>query len=283
MDQTVSAVSTGQNPKLGRIRIYPFKSLDPIECRTAHFTSAGSLKEDRRFAFILPNGTFFNAKNDSRIHGIRFQINPSAHSYDFSIEGTNNRIQIDQTDGFEALEHWLLLHLKVQIEVTENGERGFPDDLQASGPTVISRGTIEAIAAWYPNLTSDDIRNRFRANLEIENVPAFWEDRLCGEKGTDKVEFQIGNATFLGVNPCQRCIVPSRDQQTGESLANFSKHFQVERRKSLPNWAPRSQFNHFYRVGINTSVQNSDDTRSIKVGDEIKTLGDHSTNTAGWR
>ena len=283
MVKTVSAVSSGQNPKLGRIRIYPFKSLDPIECRTAQFTSAGSLKEDRRFAFLLPNGKFFNAKNDPRIHQICLQYDPSAQSYEFSIRDTNNRIQIDLSEGFEKLEHWMLTQLKVQVKVTENGDQGFPDDLQASGPTVISRGTIEAIAAWYPSLTPDDIRNRFRANLEIENVPPFWEDRLCAEKGAGDVEFQIGNATLRGINPCQRCVVPSRDQQTGESFANFSKHFLVERQKSLPLWAPRSQFNHFYRAAINTTAQNNDDSGPIKLGDEIKTLTGNSTNTAERR
>ncbi|MBT5705007.1 MOSC N-terminal beta barrel domain-containing protein [bacterium] len=280
MDRTVSAVSTGQNPKLGRIRIYPFKSLDPIECRTTHFTSAGSLKKDRRFAFLLPNGTFFNAKNDPRIHRIRLQIDPGFQLYEFSIRGTNNKIQIDLTEGFKNLERWIFTQLKVQVKVTENGDHGFPDDLQASGPTVISRGTIEAIAAWYPNLTPDDIRTRFRANLEIDNVPAFWEDRLCAEKGAGEIEFQIGNATLRGINPCQRCVVPSRNQQTGEPFANFSKHFLVERQKSLPSWAPRSQFNHFYRAAINTTAQNNGDVGSIKLGDEIKPLGRHSTNTA---
>jgi uncharacterized protein len=276
MVKTVSAVSTGQNPKLGRIRIYPFKSLDPIECEAAHFTSTGSLKEDRRFAFLLPNGKFFNAKNDPRIHQIRLHIDPSAQSYEFSIQGTKTRVQTNLTEGFEALEHWIFKHLKVKTKVTENGDQGFPDDLQASGPTVISRGTIEAIASWYPSLTPDNIRSRFRANLEIENVPAFWEDRLCAEKASGEIEFQIGNATLKGINPCQRCVVPSRDQQTGETLADFTKQFLVERQKALPNWAPRSQFNHFYRAAINTTARNNDATGPIRLGDEVKTIKGNS-------
>ena len=269
MNRNVSAVSSRQNPKLGRIRIYPFKSLDPIECQTARFTSDGALENDRRFAFLLTGRTFFNAKKDPRIHRIRFVVSARTGTYQFSIKGTNNRIDIDPTAGFKQLEHWISKHLDVQTTVSENLDRGFPDDLQASGPTIISQATIETIASWYPSLTGDDIRDRLRANLEIENVPPFWEDTLCSELGANEVKFSIGPAILRGINPCQRCVVPSRDHQTGVALSNFSKIFQSERQNSLPTWAPHTRFNHFYRAAINTTAQNNHKGPPIKVGDEI--------------
>ena len=63
------------------------------------------------------------------------------------------------------------------------------------------------------------MRMRFRANLEIGEVPAFWEDRLYGESGTT-VRFTVGAVCLEGTNPCQRCVVPTRDPLTGTEAAD---------------------------------------------------------------
>src|SRR5581483_2540325 len=99
-------------------------------------------------------------------------------------------------------------------KLVENLVNGFPDDLNAPGPTVISTATLRTVASWFPGLTVDDMRLRFRANLEIDGVEPFWEDRLYGEQG-ESVTIRIGRVTIEGVNPCQRCVVPTRDPSTG--------------------------------------------------------------------
>lgn len=50
--------------------------------------------------------------------------------------------------------------------------------------------------------------NRFRPNLVIAGVEAFGEDQLGG--------FEIGGMRFRTVKPCDRCIVTTTDQETGE-------------------------------------------------------------------
>ncbi|MCU0547170.1 MAG: MOSC domain-containing protein [Oscillatoriaceae cyanobacterium Prado104] len=109
------------------------------------------------------------------------------------------------------------------------------------GPTIISTSTLEAIASWYPGLDLEEIRLRFRSNIEISGVPAFWEDRLFAA-AQEIVNFQIGNVQFMGINPCQRCVVITRDSQTGEAYPNFQKTFVAQRRTTLPAWVDRSRF-----------------------------------------
>jgi len=50
--------------------------------------------------------------------------------------------------------------------------------------------------------------NRFRPNLVIAGVEPFGEDRLRA--------FAIGGMTFSAVKPCDRCVVTTTDQVTGE-------------------------------------------------------------------
>ncbi|HET8834564.1 MAG TPA: MOSC N-terminal beta barrel domain-containing protein [Gemmatimonadales bacterium] len=50
--------------------------------------------------------------------------------------------------------------------------------------------------------------NRFRPNLVIAGVEPFGEDRLAA--------FAIGAMTFSAVKPCDRCVVTTTDQVTGE-------------------------------------------------------------------
>jgi uncharacterized protein YcbX len=50
--------------------------------------------------------------------------------------------------------------------------------------------------------------NRFRPNLVIAGGEAFGEDRL--------VSFRIGDVRFRVVKPCDRCVITTTDQATGE-------------------------------------------------------------------
>ena len=109
-----------------------------------------------------------------------------------------------------------------------------------------------------------------RTTIEIDGVPAFWEDKLFSESGI-MVNFKIGNSQFLGVNPCQRCIVPTRNAVTAEVLSDFQKIFIRKRRETLPEWVNKSRFNHYYKLTVNTQLANQEtDNQIIKIGNEIR-------------
>ncbi len=158
--------------------------------------------------------------------------------------------------------------LGIGVTLVEDAENGFPDDTDAPGPTVVSTATLQAVASWFDGLTLDQVRARFRANLEIDGVPAFWEDRLVGESDIE-VPFAIGEVKLSGVNPCARCIVPTRSAETGESTIAFAPIFRKRREQTLPDFAPRNRFDHFYRLAVNTRRRSPLDIVSLRVGDAV--------------
>ncbi len=269
MPSSLPTLTEGLNPKLGRIRIYPFKSLPGYEVASSGFNQNGGLINDRRYAFALPSGKFFNAKSDARLHQIRLRFCREAQSYRFSLPCAQESLEWQTADSFQKLEDWIKKHFNVTIVIQESVEQGFPDDLVAPGPTIISTETIRTIASWYPDISEERIRRRLRTNLEIENVPAFWEDQLFGEKDKSGVPFKIGNAQLIGTNPCQRCVVPSRDSDNGELTRGFSRTFSENRQATLPQWAARSAFDHYFRVATNTRIPFQGTLPRISVGEMI--------------
>ena len=183
-------------------------------------------------------------------------------------EGSGRASSFSLTQDIEALEAWLSRFFNQPITLARNPDAGFPDDTNAPGPTVISTATLEEVASWYPGLSVGEIRTRFRANLEIGGVPAFWEDRLYGAAG-EAVPFHIGATLLEGVNPCQRCIVPTRDTHTSEPFPDFAQTFRLRREATLPSWADRSRFNHFYRLAVNTCIPAAEAGKTLRLGDPI--------------
>jgi hypothetical protein len=168
------------------------------------------------------------------------------------------------------ISRWLSDYLETSVALNRETEKGFPDDREAYGPTILSEPTLRTVASWYPGMTLESARRRFRANLELEGVdaPPFWEDRLYRAAG-ELLPFHIGAVRFLGHNPCQRCVVPTRDPDTGQPTPGFQKDFMERRSQTLPDWANRSRFNHFYRLAINTSVPASEAGKLLRSGDVV--------------
>jgi uncharacterized protein YcbX len=115
----------------------------------------------------------------------------------------------------------------------------------------------------------NEARERFRTTLEIDGVPAFWEDQLFGEDENYPVRFKIGEVAFEGSNPCARCPVPPRNPRTGEDLIGFQKKFTEMRRSSLPSASPTGRFDHFYRMATNTRVPGTERGKLLRVGDAL--------------
>jgi uncharacterized protein YcbX len=257
---------------LEEIIIYPIKSLDGIFVPQSTILKSGALKYDRQWAIFDDNDKFVNGKRNEKIYKLRTIFNPDFKKISLKIEDNNLRKEFDLNTERKELEQWLSNYFEFSVHLKENKISGFPDDNNASGPTIISTATLETIANWFPNITLEEIRRRLRANLEINGVPAFWEDQLFANKN-QWVKFRIGEIIFQGINPCQRCIVPTKNSDTGEITNNFQQQFIKKRKETLPSWVNASQFNHYYRVSVNTNIMISDRYNSLKVGDEVEIIG----------
>jgi len=248
------------------IQVFPVKALDPWAVDQTTVLPTGALQQDRRFALVDAAGRFINGKRTPLVHPIRSKFDVEKNRLNLDIGGNEKTFHLDADRA--TLEVWLSGYFSMPVQVVENTQNGFPDDRNAPGPTIISTATLETVASWFPGLSVAEARMRLRANLEVGGVEAFWEDRLYSERG-EVVRFRVGGVLFEGVNPCQRCVVPSRDPQTGEAIPGFSRTFAQRRKENLPPWAAASRFDHFYRLAVNTRLAGGQAGGVISGGDEV--------------
>jgi uncharacterized protein len=251
--------------------LYPIKSLDLVRVDLATVLPGGSLQGDREFALFDGAGHYVNGKRHESIHRVRSQIDLASRQVTLHVEGHKPSQTFPLAAGEPTLETWFNDYFGFSVTLKQDQVMGFPDDTVSPGPTIISTATLEAIAGWYPGLTVEEVRARFRANIELGDVPPFWEDCLF-TTAASTYPFKIGAVQFSGVNPCQRCVVVTRNPATGEAYPNFQKTFVANRKETLPNEVERSRFNHFFRLAINTRIPGSEVGKTIRVGDPLQLL-----------
>ena len=266
-------------PRLVNIRLHPIKSLDPVSVSEARISPSGGLALDRAWALHSVDGKWVNGKRTPAIHLIRASYSPDLREVTLSVPGDRREIPTRTfafPGAYEDAAEWFSVFFEQQILVRYS-ENGFPDDSIANGPTIISTASLESVAGWFgptpqgfPGITLDEVRQRFRTTLEIDGVPAFWEDQLFGEDERSVVRFKIGEVNFEGSNPCARCPVPPRNPQTGEILEGFQKRFTQLRESALPPWSPRPRFDHFYRLATNTRVAATETNKLLRLGDPLR-------------
>jgi len=259
------------NPRLANIRIHPIKSLDPVSVEEACIGPAGGVALDRAWALYSVDGKWVNGKRTPAVHLIRASYAPDLASVTLTVPADGRRIP-RRTFAFpleyENASEWFSVFFEQQIIVRYSAD-GFPDDSIANGPTIVSTASLGAVAEWFPGLSVENVRQRFRTTLEVDGVPAFWEDQLFGEGEHRMLRFRIGEVRLEGSNPCARCPVPPRDPCTGVNLDGFQKHFTRQREVTLPEWSPRERFDHFYRLSTNTRVASCEAGKILRVGDAV--------------
>ncbi|APZ44477.1 MOSC domain-containing protein [Acidihalobacter ferrooxydans] len=260
---------THKQPVLERIRIYPLKSFDGMDVAIARVLPVGALASDRRFALCDAGGAFLNGKRDPRVHAVRIAWRMEADVLCFDATVGQRSCHGRLPEDAERLGEWFSAHFGQELTVVEDTQRGYPDDTDAHGPTVVATASIERVAAWLGEPLART-RRRFRANLEIGGVPAFWEDGLLGEEGAAPGRFLIGDVEFQGLKPCVRCPVPTRDPDTGVADSRLPRVFSAQRRTELPDWAPQSRFTHYYRFTLNTGVPAAFSGGELHVGDALR-------------
>jgi uncharacterized protein YcbX len=253
---------------LNRIDLFPIKSLDGISVAEARINSAGILEHDRVYAIVDASGSYVNGKRTERVHRIRTTFTDDYREATFSIEG-ENRLETFVLGEPHRINLWLSDFFGFTVRLVCDPVCGFPDDRAACGPTIVSEQSLQEVVRWFPELTLENARRRFRTNLEIGAVESFWEDCLLGPQNELK-PFWIGEISFLGHTPCQRCVVPTRDPESGiQSVPSFQRVFMALRKKNLPPWANIDRFNHFYRFAVNTSIPASEAGKILRVGDPV--------------
>jgi uncharacterized protein YcbX len=290
-------------PTLDLITLYPVKSLDGLAVAEARVLPSGGLENDRRWRLVDMEGRVVNAKRTPRFHAIRAEfaleerlvtlcIDPAAIAAAVmpGIDRLKNlrRESFHLVPGPEGPCGWLSEALGVQVLLEERPDGGFPDDRDAPGPTLVSTASLAEVARWF-GFDLAESRRRFRANLEIGGCDAFWEDSLASPARADRPpslgqlppdlpgdpyadlppaeprEFTIGEARFMATNVCKRCVVPSRESRSGAVTAHFRDAFEARRGRALRVDVDASDWNHLYRLAINTRLTGGQDSSHNRI------------------
>ena len=253
---------------LRHITVFPIKALTGVPVSEVELTEAGALKHDREYALFDSADGYVNGKRHKCIHRVAAKFDLKNGSVDLNVDGSPDSRIFALANKQREIAAFLGERLGLELKLRRNPSSGFPDDTEAWGPTIISTATLQEVAGWFPSLDVENVRRRFRANLEIDGVPPFWEDHLFGLPGKT-VTFDVGSVRFEGTNPCRRCVVPTRDPDTGESYPKFVKILAENRKANLPGWAQVGHFENPYRLSVNTRISPNEAGKALRVGDPI--------------
>lgn len=256
---------------VSKIRIYPVKSLDPVELNEVSI-SERSLLHDREFAIFDENRKFVNGKRTPEINKLRASFDLENYRIEIRIEGSNEINVFNLTKEKPLINKFLSDYFGYEVFIKQSANGDFLDIPVYSGLTILSTSSLDSLSDFFSEISIEQLRRRFRANIEISGVESLWEDNLFDKPG-NVVEYKIGDVKLFGVSPRARCIVPTRDPDTGITYPYFTKEFVEFRKNSLPENSLLHEYEHFYFLSVDTYIPETENGKLIKVGDKLEITG----------
>jgi len=260
------------NPILNKITIYPIKSLDGTSLQQAQISEGGCLQHDREFAMKDEHGTYINGKTNPLVHTLRSNVDFETETISFRLQNETEWNQFHFIKDKDEIESYLTNYFGIKTKFHQNKTGRFLDIPDISGATVLSTSSLKAVSEWY-DIDLDETRKRFRATLELEGVPEFWEDRLFSHMGKS-IEFKIGDVTMIGIKPRARCVVPTRNPETGEAIHAFPKSFARHRAATLPEWSTLDEYDHHYYLTADCHIPETEIGKWIATGEKVVIVGE---------
>lgn len=258
------------NPTLSRIRIYPIKSLDPVELQTTQIGKR-SLRHDREFAMLAANGRAMNGKRSGRVNELCATYDLAADTVHLAPRSENNGVTFHLIEQKAEIEKYLSDFFNEPIVLLHNTEGRLMDIPDVSSVTIVSDASLESLRGRLSEHSLDHLRLRFRANLELTGVDAFWEETLIGSPGNG-TRLRIGEVEMIAVSPRARCNVPPRDPLTGISDKTFVRRMVQSRTASMPGESPIPKYGSMYHLTINTYLPDTEIGKWLRVGDDVEIL-----------
>lgn len=218
--------------KLTGLFIHPIKACRGIRVSEARVTDRG-LEHDRRYMLVDERGIFFTQRTDARLAGVGTAL--VGDEIQISVSGFGEaRVPLVLSEG--AWQDVVVWRSTVRARRHEEGSSFFtqllgrplslvymPDESERGVNPEFGRATDRvSFADGYPFLivserSLEDLSTRvgrdmaverFRPNLLIDGDAPFVEDRMAA--------FTVGGVRFLGVKPCERCVVTTIDPESGK-------------------------------------------------------------------
>ena len=257
-------------PTISRIRIYPIKSLDPVELQEAE-VGVHSLRYDREFAMLTPDGRFMNGKRSGRVNELKAAYDLPNDMVTFSERIGGPVYSFHLLNEKMEIEKYLSEFFGEPISLLQNKQGQLMDIPTASSVTIVSEASLQSLHKDFLDRTLEDVRLRFRATLELGGVESYWEENLIGEPGNG-MRLTIGDVEMIGVSPRARCNVPPRDPLTGNTDKTFVKRMMKSRESTLPKNSHIRAYGSLYHLTINTYIPATQKGKWLRVGDQLKII-----------
>lgn len=255
--------------RLARIAVHPIKSLDQHVRDHVSITEHGGLEGDRRFAIVDDQGRLVNGKRTAAVHRIRATVDDGMNVVTLRTHQARDAETFDLEADKSAIDGWLRDYFGFDVRLRRTNGPAMTD-IGDPGPTIISAATIETVASWFSGIDTEEMTRRLRPNLVVEDVDAFWEDRLV-TGGT----VRIGGVRLEGVKSVPRCTVPARDPSTGAAYSGFRETFVRKRKETFPSWADPTDFPGYYSLMAATHSPPAARGSKLAVGDPVEVSPDH--------
>jgi len=266
-------------PTLSQIRVYPIKGLDPVIV-TAATLGVHSLEHDRAFAIISEDGAFVNGKRTGKVNQLHAEYDLAGNHVTLSKRGSESKHTFELHPDNRDLLSYLSEFFGFRVRLISGTQGELMDVPKKGSISLVSRASLSSLLSDIPQLSLDDLRLRFRCNLEIEGVDPYWEEQLFKEPGIG-VHFKIGDVELVGIRPRIRCSVPPRNPHTGETDSFFGKSMLRSRKESLPDYSNLLlHTDNMYYFALDSFAPANQAGRRLKVGDELQIIG--NTNVDQW-
>lgn len=232
------------------LNIYPVKSCRGIALTQARLTETG-FAHDREWLVITPERRFLTQRERPQLAQIETAITgdnlvlrkPNGAELKLPLDLTGPEVEVaiwrDKANAFDAGDEaasWLTEHLGKPSRLVRFDKRrkraqnndwtgGIDAQAQFSDGypwLLISQGSLDELNRRLPQPLP---MNRFRPNIVVDGLPPFGEDSVD--------EFVSGAVRLKVAKPCDRCVITTTDQisgeRTGEEPLKTLKEFRFDR------------------------------------------------------
>ncbi|HEY0681816.1 MAG TPA: MOSC N-terminal beta barrel domain-containing protein [Steroidobacter sp.] len=215
------------------LNIYPVKSCRGIALTQARLTETG-FEHDREWLVVTPEYRFLTQRERPQLAQVETAITadqlvlrkPNGADLALPLDLTGPEVEVtiwrDKAGAFDAGDQaatWLTEHLGKPARLVRFDKRHKrASNTQWTGGTealnqfsdgypwlLISQGSLDELNR---RLEQPLPMNRFRPNIVVDGLPPFGEDSVD--------EFVAGDVRLKVVKPCDRCVITTTDQITGE-------------------------------------------------------------------
>jgi len=256
---------------ISKLRIYPVKSLGHIELEEAE-VGIHSLKNDRLFAMVDDFGRYVNGKRTNMVNQLQSEYDLPNETIWLSDKNGGEPIAFELRVGNEQLDAYLSDFFDISLHLVQSEQGELMDIPLQSSLTVVSKASLESLQKDIEEYSLENMRLRFRSNVELEGIDAFWEEKLFYKPGFG-VRFKMGEVEMIGVSPRARCNVPPQNPETGEMDRAFAKNMMKSRKGTLSDSSNLSDFgNSLYYLTVNVYLPKTELGKQLSFRDEVKIL-----------